>query len=264
MIKNIVFDIDGTLSQHGKPISSHITKQIRRLLLLGINICFASARPYRDIVALLEKDLHHLPIVGCNGGTIFCDRKPCTVKTLSSNLTEKMVDLLDDMGIAYLVDGLHNYFIGKYTHPFHDYMTEILGISPCEKKAILKEGITKILILSDEIDAVKMTLQLNDISIENLKFSFHTKDSIFDITPSDVNKLSAVISLAYNLDETAAFGNDINDVCLLEKVKYPFVVGKELQLPRSHYHINSVSDISDWISQLPEMDFLLPVSHQVI
>lgn len=44
-LKNIIFDIDGTISEHGKPSAKEIESLIEIILSISINVIFATARP---------------------------------------------------------------------------------------------------------------------------------------------------------------------------------------------------------------------------
>jgi hydroxymethylpyrimidine pyrophosphatase-like HAD family hydrolase len=65
-LKNIIFDIDGTITENGQPIAKEIESLIEIILSKSINVIFATTRPLRDTLPLLSKKHGELPIIGCN------------------------------------------------------------------------------------------------------------------------------------------------------------------------------------------------------
>ena len=63
--RNIVFDLNGTLIRNGKILDSVSSEKIIHLRKTNA-ITFASARPIRDILPLLPKELQDCHIIGCN------------------------------------------------------------------------------------------------------------------------------------------------------------------------------------------------------
>jgi Cof subfamily protein (haloacid dehalogenase superfamily) len=242
MIKNVIFDIDGTISTNGNPVSENICLIIDKLKDCGVNICFASARPYRDIIPLLPVKFHKLPIVGCNGGMLYIDGMLIKASLINTSFVNRVVSLLDEIRLPYLVDGTNSYFISERSHPFHDYVKLSLGSVGENKELVYKEGVTKILILDyASNDLLEMIHEQLDINCQNININIHSTDSIFDITPANVNKFDTIVgSLHYDIKYTAAFGNDHNDMKILENVAYPFIVGDNLQVAFKHTKVNNV------------------------
>jgi HAD superfamily hydrolase (TIGR01484 family) len=84
-LKNIIFDIDGTITENGQPISQEIESLIEIILSKGINVILATARPLRDTLPLLPKKQHELPIIGCNGAMISRYSKVQSAKKIPRN-----------------------------------------------------------------------------------------------------------------------------------------------------------------------------------
>ena len=64
---HFIFDIDGTICFNGRTISPAIQDALDSLRQHGHQLGFASARPYRDILPLLDARFHDALIIGANG-----------------------------------------------------------------------------------------------------------------------------------------------------------------------------------------------------
>ncbi|MBY0345558.1 MAG: HAD hydrolase family protein [Neisseriaceae bacterium] len=61
-----VFDIDGTLTTDGQPISQRVGDGLLDLAQES-TLIFASARPIRDMLPMLPVELHHCLMIGATG-----------------------------------------------------------------------------------------------------------------------------------------------------------------------------------------------------
>ena len=146
-LKNIIFDIDGTITENGQPISQEIESLIEVILSKGINVILATARPLRDTLPLLPKKHHELPIIGCNGAMISRYSKVQSAKKIPRNIVNLVKNCLDEMKVPYIIDGLYHYAISSERSDFHDYIKNKLGSEPMIYEELELQGITKILIL---------------------------------------------------------------------------------------------------------------------
>jgi len=55
-----VFDLDGTICFKGQPGSDTILKSLEKLETQGHQVIFASVRPIRDLLPVLDKRFHSL------------------------------------------------------------------------------------------------------------------------------------------------------------------------------------------------------------
>lgn len=65
-----VFDLDGTICFKGQPVSERILKSLEKLEAQGHQVIFASARPIRDLLPVLDKRFHTYPMIGGNGAIV--------------------------------------------------------------------------------------------------------------------------------------------------------------------------------------------------
>lgn len=144
-----VFDIDGTISQNGLPVSENIISSIEMLSEKN-NIIFASARPVRDMLPLIKDTLHQKAIfIGCNGGMAFRQNKMLYCRKFAQNYVEKTLNTLKKLNIPYVLDGEWLFSFSAQSHPFHQYIRH-LSSNECEEKELLISGVTKILVLANQ------------------------------------------------------------------------------------------------------------------
>ena len=163
-----VFDIDGTISQNGLPVSNDICRQIARLALAH-QVIFASARPIRDMLPMLPVALPPSVIfIGCNGGIAYQKGDFLLVNTLPYENAHQVVAFLKKHQLPYVLDGKWGYSLSKTYHAFHDYI-DTLSRAKMEENALIEEGVTKILVLSNSEKTELFSLMDPALSIHQHK-----------------------------------------------------------------------------------------------
>lgn len=230
--RTFVFDIDGTISQNGLPVSSEIAHQIERLAQTN-QVIFASARPIRDMLPMLPKSLHQSAIfVGCNGGMAYQNGDFLLVNTLPTDAVERIVNFLKMHKIPYVLDGKWGYSLSEIYHPFHDYIDTLSNAKMLES-ALIKEGITKILVLSNQQKSALLALIDNQFSVHQ-----HKQEDIFDITPPNNNKYATLQKLV-NDQPYIAFGNDENDFLMLQYAEKSIFLGDKADFANADFYLTT-------------------------
>jgi HAD superfamily hydrolase (TIGR01484 family) len=252
ILKNIIFDIDGTISENGQPVSKEIESLIEIILSKGINVILATARPLRDTLPLLPKKYHELPIIGCNGAMISRYAKVQSAKKIPKNTVNLIKSCLDEMKVPYVIDGLYGYVISSESSDFHGYIKNKLGSEPMVYEELELQGITKILLLKFDL-FLKSELE-KIISREEIKLTIHhhKAEGFVDLVAENTNKFYAAVEMGVDLSCTAVFGNDLNDILLLRNAYLPYIVGSQLDahLDFPHTKVESVSAIPEMVSKL--------------
>ncbi|MFF5995096.1 HAD family hydrolase [Lysinibacillus sp. KU-BSD001] len=212
---NFVFDLDGTICFQGQPLEEHICAALDLLLRNGHQVIFASARPIRDMLPVLQEKYHTCAMVGGNGA--FTYRQGTVNVTYFSNETTRILkDVIKQFRLTYLADSDWDYaYTGSTNHPIYR------NIDP-QKRAVHKgldelNEICKLVLFSppNEVKEVVKKLPVN-------VFEHHAED-ILDISPMHIDKISGLHRL--QIYEFIAFGNDANDACLFEQAVYSVCVG---------------------------------------
>jgi hydroxymethylpyrimidine pyrophosphatase-like HAD family hydrolase len=251
-LKNIIFDIDGTISENGQPISKEIESLIEIILSKGINVIFATARPLRDTLPLLSKKHRELPIIGCNGGMISRCSKIQSAKKIPGNIVNPIKNCLDEMKVPYVIDGLHDYAISSERSDFHDYIKNKLGSEPVLYEELELHGITKILLLKFDLLIQSELEKIIGGKEMELTMHRHKIEGFVDLVAENTNKFYAAVEMGVDLSCTAVFGNDLNDIMLLKNAYLPYIVGSQLDahVDFPHTKVESVSAIPKMLSIL--------------
>lgn len=215
-----VFDLDGTICFKGKPISETILLSLKELLNWGHEVLFASARPIRDMLPVIPKELHECPLIGGNGSLIFYKGRMVHKSTFSTELIQEISALFDKYEAAYLIDGEWNYaYTGPKDHPI------LKNVDPghlAEKVPLDQlESIVKILILSsNHYRHFSEELAQLDVYVNR-----HSHENVLDISPKEVNKWTALQTLGMQAQSYIAFGNDANDLPMFQSALHTIMIG---------------------------------------
>lgn len=252
ILKNIIFDIDGTISENGQPIAKEIELLIEIILSKDINVILATARPLRDTLPLLPKKHHDLPIIGCNGAMISRYSKVQSAKKIPRNVVNLIKNCLDEMKVPYVIDGLYGYAISSESSDFHDYIKNKLGSEPMLYEELELQGITKLLLLRFESQVRSELEKIIDKAEIKLTMNHHKSEGFVDLVAENTNKFYAAVEMGVDLSCTAVFGNDLNDIMLLKNAYLPYIVGSQLDAHADfpYMKVESVSAIPKIVSEL--------------
>ncbi|BAU26039.1 hypothetical protein DFP93_12036 [Aneurinibacillus soli] len=218
---NFIFDMDGTICFKGQPISKNILDLLLELQESGHFVGFASARPCRDMLPVLDDRFKNHLLIGANGAMTYYQGKPRCFTPIPTKLAEEIVNILDDYHAKYLIDDKWNYaFNLKQQHPF------LMNVDPhklANHVAIDQiESFIKIVVLScTNFAALSKRMAQLDVTIH-----YHSAESILDITYKDVNKMAALEQSGLSLEPFVCFGNDMNDLPLFQKAHHSVVIGE--------------------------------------
>lgn len=215
-----VFDLDRTICFKGKPISNTILHALSELEETGHEVIFASARPIRDMLPVIDKAFHHHTMIGGNGSLIAKEGKVIQSSSFSADQMSEMMNLIEQYHVTYLIDGEWDY---AYTGPDSHPILQNLDPAKLAKKVHLDclDSIVKVLFLtSDNMDEIVDQLLKLDVYVNK-----HRNENVLDISPSGINKWTALKSLGIKENTYIAFGNDANDIPMFENAIYTVMIG---------------------------------------
>ncbi|MCO7189758.1 MULTISPECIES: HAD-IIB family hydrolase [unclassified Pseudoalteromonas] len=245
---NFVFDLDGTTVFHAQRMQDDIKHALLALERSGSNLYFATARPLRDTLPVLPECFWHHPIIGCNGAMFSQNKAVINAHSFDPAQVQILLCWLDNHEIAYLFDGLWQYAISDKPHHFHQHVAE-LGIPPGSNQTLRQEPIVKLLVLEDEHhDQVK---QVCEQTLNNFEIYHHNGHHCFDLVPAHSNKLTALLELGLNMQQTVCFGNDVNDIAMLEAARQAYVVGEQIA-PNCDFIRLTEDSVADTLRQLAD------------
>ncbi len=92
------------------------------------------------------------------------------------------------------------------------------------------EEIIKMVILYVDEDLPSILLKYADHT-QKCHINVYESENMFDLLPANVNKFTALNKyFGINTDEYIAFGNDTNDIELLNNAKQGYIIGNNLSL----------------------------------
>lgn len=223
----VVFDLDGTIVFDGKSIENNILPA-----LLALNkkshIIFASARPIRDMLPLLT-DFSQNSLIGGNGSMIRHKNQITLTSYIDEGFMLKVVNQIHELNLDYIIDYEWNYSakIDDHTNPI---LHKLDNGKLANKVAISTPNVSKVILFNV---SKELALQFSNDSDVSVLYHEDVKELV--ITGKDSDKylaLKQIIgdSLYY------AFGNDKNDIMLLQharksfSVEYPFVQSENVHI----------------------------------
>ncbi|SDC43452.1 hypothetical protein SAMN05421663_102411 [Terribacillus halophilus] len=224
---NFIFDLDGTICFKGKPVTKHIMDMLKELEQNGHQVIFASARPIRDLLPVIDQHFHSITLIGGNGSLISKDGEIIFSRAFSPVQLNAMKKMIETYEATYLIDGEWNYaYTGDPAHPIKsrvdpDGLAEEVQLEDLEQ-------IVKILIL-DSADQQQVASEAEKLG---LRVHRHHGEGIVDISPPGIDKWSAIQEVGIMEKEYIAFGNDANDVEMFRHAKYAVMIGDHEELAR--------------------------------
>ncbi|PNZ29043.1 hydrolase [Staphylococcus petrasii] len=239
---NLVFDIDGTICFDGQQIDEEITRRLTNLHNVRHRIIFASARPIRDLLPVLPKAFHDMSLIGGNGSIISEKQIIQTLATISHTDFQIIKDVIKKYDLNYIVDDKWDYAanvsatneIYKRLDPLHLAQKQSIDVITSPIKVILLNISTQ----HFEAIATHLSEKAPHLSLIN-----HSNELNIDITAQHINKYTAIEYILGSNPEYIAFGNDHNDITMLNNAETGyFVNNKALNLPifENNYKLNSI------------------------
>ncbi|KAA0944238.1 HAD family phosphatase [Sporosarcina sp. ANT_H38] len=224
---NFIFDIDGTICFKGKPISEKILNSLESLKANGHNVIFASARPIRDMLPVIDHKFHSYTMIGGNGSLISVDGNILYSNSFTDVQRNSISNILDEYNATYLIDGEWDYtYTGPLDHPILNNLDPLKlakNINTLQHKSIVK-----ILILtSDDMDRMTDSILKLDVVIHK-----HGNENVIDISPKGIHKWSALNKLGIEKGDYVAYGNDANDISMFMNAAYSIMVGDHKELSK--------------------------------
>ncbi|MFW5432843.1 HAD-IIB family hydrolase [Paenibacillus apiarius] len=215
-----IFDIDGTISFKGQPVSEAILDCLHELQCSGHVVGFASARPCRDMLPVLDNRFHRNLLIGANGAMTHFGGEPAAVNPIPEPLARDIIAIMDSYRATYLIDDEWNYAYNcADDHPFL-MNVDALRLARRAELAELKH-VVKLLVLScDHFDELAKAVESLNVTIH-----YHSSEGILDITNQGVNKMAALRSYGIAPKEFTCFGNDMNDIPMFQEAATAVAIG---------------------------------------
>ena len=232
-IKLIAIDLDGTLLGSDKQLSEENALSLERAAAKGIEIVPATGRFYKGMPQVIRELPFVHYVISINGAQVYDVRKDKTVcsSEISAERAVSVMERLDKLPVIY--DCYQNGW-GWMTQSFYDkadrYAANIHSLEmiknlrtpvPELKEFLLEkgEGVQKIQAFFRDMELRARALKTLPDELPDLVVTSSIVNNI-EINSKEATKGNALIKLAEHLnipiEETAAFGDDFNDITMLE------------------------------------------------
>lgn len=215
-----VFDLDGTIVFRGMPLSVDIADGLMQLEQQGHEVVFASARPIRDMLPVLDERFHQHLLIGGNGSLLARDGRVLHAEAFRPEQLSTLLQAIADCGCTYLIDGEWDYaYTGGADHPI------VRNLDPHKLARNLPveqlHAVVKVLLLSVDKEAeLRARLAELDVVIHE-----HRNEDTLDISPPGIHKWSALQKAGVAPGNYVAFGNDANDITMFQHAKHAVMIG---------------------------------------
>lgn len=250
MIKLIASDLDGTLLQNdSQSLNPEVIETIKKLIESGIIFVAASGRQYRNLQRLFEPIKDDIAYIAENGALVIYKGVVISKVTMDREIGEEiLVDIRNRDGCEMLLSGVNTSYIEPKTKKYVNHM-----------KYIVKNNVTEV---KDILEVTEDYLKISVCEEKGIEYSeeyFRQKwgDKVtvvtsgnkwLDMIGPDVNKGNAMKILLERLgikrEEVMAFGDNYNDVEMLELAGYSYAMenGEEKVKQISKYVTSSVEN----------------------
>ncbi|MFF2626904.1 HAD hydrolase family protein [Kitasatospora griseola] len=216
--RTTVFDIDGTLCFDGRSIDPRILAALDACERAGHELVFASARPIRDLLPVLEGAFPSATLIGGNGSLVSVGGRVRMRAAFSTRRLAELLAELERFKAGYLADGPWDYaYTGPAEHPILDRIDQnrvARRVEVAELPAVVK----LLAVSATDLHALAESCRALGMSVNH-----HVDEAIVDFAPGTTDKREALVSLG--IDHYNAFGNDINDRTLLQHARHAVRVG---------------------------------------
>ncbi len=237
-----VSDLGGTLTDSAGQISSFTKIKLNHLIRKGALITVASRRSSASVAPVLEGIDFNLPIITLNGAALY-DLKAKTYlycKFIPYGAAKEVLGIFEKYGLNCFVhtiinDILHIYY-GDFTNPAEEKLYHASKFHPLKNYIYspLPEG--RDVVFFRALDTLEMIEKLyGDIwklnCKEQITAGYYPDSSnegyyFLEIYSSEASKANAVFELRkrFSADRVAAFGNDKNDITMIQDADYGYAV----------------------------------------
>ncbi len=229
MIRLIASDMDGSLLDDKKRIPSEFYKILPRLKQKGASFVVASGRSYCTLKENFSSVSEQIDYI-CDNGAYVVHDGDVAIKLIPRDLLHAFISACDELkGIQVILCGVHASYHKAYTPEF-DYEISNYYVN--------RRIVEDLFAVEDDIFKVSIC-DVNDPATHTypfLKERFGSALSLqvsgkawMDAVKAGINKGVALEKIQKNLgitpEETMAFGDSYNDVELLGRARYSFVMG---------------------------------------
>lgn len=231
MGKIVFSDIDGTLLKNDHTMSKTTHDGITSLMANGVPFVIVTSRHPGGVYPILKKCDIKIPFITYGGGLAMDENhqvifsKGLTKSEASDVITFLKNKKYDCDANIYSYDEWVCENIDSYRVKHEESIVECI----CQKGGlddIHSDTVHKILVMCEEKDTKEIAKSLEN-NFPNLEVIISWA-TLIEVNPKGINKAFGIQNmidrLGYHQEDTIAFGDNYNDLSMLEYVKYPFLM----------------------------------------
>lgn len=231
MIKLIASDIDGTLVKDGEnALNPELYSEILRLRAKGIQFVAASGRQWHSIERIFDPIKEKIFYVSDNGAYVGCHGRNLFLTTIDRQLVMELVrDIRACRDLDVMISGPDVVYLESENQEFVSWLVDSYRF---EVKKV--EDLTKVEDQFIKVSAYRKHNVEESVRVIREKYQDRLKltisgDMWMDCMAKDVNKGAAIRQIQESLEilpeETMAFGDQLNDMEMLERAYYSYAIG---------------------------------------
>lgn len=230
MIKLIVSDIDGTLLEDGgHEINPEVLDVILKLRAKGMQFAAASGRQWASIEQVFDPIKEKIFYLSDNGAYVGCHGRNLFLHTIDRELIHSMIRDIRAEGLTVVLSGPDVVYVDKQDLEIYDWLVNgyKFRVNQVDDLLAVEDSFIKISAYQ-KTEIEQATRALREKYGQSLKITI-SGDMWMDCMAVGVNKGEAVKLLQESLgirpEETMAFGDQLNDVEMLQQAYYSFAIG---------------------------------------
>lgn len=236
-IKTVIFDMDGTALNDAKQMDALLIQYRKEIKAADVRLIVASGRLEHMVYNYMDELEIDTPIIGCNGATITYrnQKTPLFAARLPQNELHQIIAKIEELGEIFHIFTLQG-LVGLEKVGRLAYYSDTNESKTIEQQVPIFIG-SEYLNTEFLKDAVKLLLVTDNLEhFESIRAyaqklgldAVQSGDNLLDIMAKGVNKGAAITELSnrgiIDLETTLVFGDNFNDIEMLQAAKYPIVM----------------------------------------
>ena len=227
----VVSDVDGTLVDKQKRLTPATADAVRRLEAAGAGFTIISARPRSGMMPIADTLGIDRPMAAFNGGIVFTrDGTVSEHHTINPEVARGMIALAKGKAVDLWVFADDRWYAStdQGVHVEHERVASNQDPVVTGDFAHLLDAADKITFVSDD-EALLADLHVRAAPWADRATVAQSQTYYLDVTAREANKGDGIVALAAaygaTLEQTAAIGDQFNDVPMLARAGYAIAMG---------------------------------------
>lgn len=240
MIKFVASDLDGTILLNGAQSVTDSTKEcIGRLIDKGVLFAPASGRQITSLKRLFEPLSDKLVYISENGALVEYRGETIGKTPIERKLALDIIeDVVENTTCEVLVSGQHTAYIKPKTEEYHYRMTKVVNYhtTMVERFSDIEEDILKVAVC--DLSGINNSKEHFFNTWKGKASIVVSGDKYLDFMDLTVNKGKGMEQIqqyfGFKPSECMAFGDNYNDIDMLDKVYHSYVMEKACDDVKKH------------------------------